>query len=344
MYTGPFRRLLLGSALLGVASLPVAAGSSPASADPVEPIKIALLSINDFDETIADPTTVQFAATIEKQRALYGENSTLVLSAGDMVSGDGTTQNPQSLHFVPTFDVLNALDVRAGAVGNHEFHNWYGALKTTIPAAADFPLLSANILKSNVPQFSAYEMFDVAGLKVAVIGATTRETPILDPRVLLCGLKFTDPVDAVNTTAANLKALPDPPDIIVALYHEGAQVPGLNNDRERVRTATSADVDVVFSAHTHETYKIDGPVPGDPSKTRPVIQSGQKGDAVSEVVLSVDPNTKEVLSYTMDNIPRLTDPKDTLKTTYPRAAEVDAIVQDALANPPGTTTQSVGLC
>lgn len=341
----PFRRLLLGAALLAAASLPAAFATTQASADPVEPIEVALLSVNDFHGEIVDPTTVQFAGTIEQLRAEHGENSTLVLSAGDILKADEwTTQNPKSLHFVPTFDVLNALDVRASAVGNHEFHNTYGALKTTIAAAADFPLLSANILKSNTPQFSAYEIFDVAGLEVAVIGATTRDTPILDGRVLLCGLKFTDPVAAVNTTADNLMALPDPPDIIVAVYHEGAQGTSLNGDKARVGTLTSPDVDVVFAGHTHETYKFDGTVPGQPGKTRPVIQSGVKGEWVSEVVLTIDPNTKDVLSYTMDNVPRTSESKATLIATYPRAAEVDAIVQDALTNPPGTTNDPVGIC
>lgn len=339
----PLRPLLLGAALLGVASAAAAFVSPAASADPIKPIKVALLSVNDFHGEIADPTTVQFAGTIEKQRALHGENSTLVLSAGDNFNAAKGDQNPHSLHFVPTFNVLNALDVRASAIGNHEFHNWYGALKTTIPAAADFPLLSANILKDDTPQFSAYEIFDVAGLEVAVIGATTRDA-VLDPRVTMCGLTFTDPVDAVNATAANLVALPDPPDIVVAVFHEGAQGTGLNDDRVRVGTATSADVDVVFAGHVHEKVMFHGPVPGEPGKTRPVIQAEEEGKSVSEVVLKIDPYTKNVLSYTMSHVDRLSDSSQSLIQRYPRAARVDAIVQDALANPPGTTKEAVSLC
>lgn len=339
------RPLLLGAALFGAASLGAAIVLPPASADPVEPIEVALLGINDFHGEIDATTTVQFAGTIESLRASHGEESTIVLSAGDILKADEwTTQNPRSLHFVPTLDVLDALDVRANAVGNHEFHNGYGALRTTITDAADFPLLSANILKSNTAQFSPYEIFDVAGLEVAVIGATTRDTSILDPRVLLCGLKFTDPVDAVNATATHLDALPNPPDIIVAVYHEGAQGGGLNDDKVRVGTETSASVDVVFAGHTHETYKFDGAVPGVPGKTRPVIQSGVRGEAVSEVVLTIDPTTKDVLSYTMDNVPRTSVSTATLTSTYPRAAQVDAIVQDAIQNPPGLTSGPVPFC
>lgn len=345
MYPHRLRPLLAGAVLLGAASLTIALVSPPASADPVEPVELALLSVNDFHGEIDATTTVRFAGTIESRRALYGEESTLVLSAGDILKADqGTTQNPRSLHFVPTFDVLNALDVKASAIGNHEFHNWYGALRTTVTAAADFPLLSANILKSNNLEFSPYETFNVAGLEVAVIGATTRDTSVLDPRVLLCGLKFTDPVDAVNATAASLTSGPNPPDIIVAVYHEGAQGGGLNDDKARVGTATSSDVDVVFAGHTHETYKFAGTVPGVPGKTRPVIQSGEKGEAVSEVVLTIDPTTKDVLSYTMDNVPRTTASPATLTATYPRAAQVDAIVTAAINTPPGLTPGSVPLC
>lgn len=342
----PLRRLLVGAALLSVASLLATFATTSASADPVEPIEVALLSVNDFhgnlDPTHDGTTTVRFAGTIEEQRALHGEDSTLVLSAGDMLKVDGTTQNPRSRQFVPTLKVLNALEVRASAVGNHEFHNWPGTLRTTIVQTADFPLLSANILKSNELPFLAYKKFEVAGLEVAVIGATTRDTPALDARVTLCGLKFTDPVNAVNVTADNLATGPNPPDIIVAVYHEGAQDSLLENDR--VGTETSANVDVVFAGHTHMTEKFEGPVPGQPGKKRPVMQSLPNGAEVSEVVLSIDPNTKEVLSFTMKNIPRVTTSKEVLVATYPRAAQVAAIVKDAIDHPPALSTDPAVLC
>ena len=344
MYPRQNRPLVLVAAVLGVASVAAALVSPPASARTAGPITVALLSVNDFQGEIADPTTVQFAGTIEKQRALHGEDSTLILSAGDMIDGHHGDQNPQSLHFVPALRVLNALGVRASAVGNHEFHNWYGALKTTIPAAADFPLLSANILKGDAPQFPAYKIFDVAGLEVAVIGATTRDTALVDSRVTVCGLTFTDPVDAVNATAAELTARPDPPDVIVAVLHEGVQGAGLTDDKTRVGTAMSADVDVVFGGHTHEKVMFQGPVPGEPGKTRPVMAAEEHGKSVSEVALTIDPKTKDVLSYTMSLVDRVSDSSESLIATYPRVAQVDAIVQDALVNPPGKTDEPVGLC
>lgn len=303
--------------------------SSSASADPVEPIQIALISLNDFEGQIDDAAaTVAFAGTIEERRAQHGESSTLLLSTGDVISRH-LTQNPDSLDDKPTFDVLNALDMRASAVGNHDLHSWAPAEPTSpMSALTSFPYLSANILKSNTLVFPAYEIFDVAGLKVAVIGATTRDTPLLDPRAQLYGLKFAHPVAGVNVTAANLKASPDPPDIIVAAYHEGATMEhsaiGWNGDRSEIVHATSSDVDVVFTGHTQEIYNLEGPVPGEPGRTRPVMQNGFQG--LSEVVLSVDPVTRRVVSYSAELVGRTQTPNATLIDTYPRVAEVKAIL------------------
>lgn len=350
MQPGPVRRVLLGAALISTASLPAALAASPAFADPVEPIEIALVGFNDFHESVPpppsppavpeDPSAVRFAGTIEAIRAEYGEESTLLLSAGDILR-EGGDQNPASKSYVPTLCVLNALDLAANTVGNHEFH--YGALttngyttplKTTIATIADFPFLSANIFKSSIAQFPAYDTFNVAGVKVAVIGATTRDTPYLDPRHLLWGLTFTDPVAAVNTTAANLKASPNPPDVIVAVYHEAATptTGGVTGDRIHVYNDTSADVDAIFAGHVHGLSYADenGPIPGEPVKKRPVVQSAPYGAQVSKVVLSIDPDTKEILSFDATNVNRITDKtREELIAAYPRAKDVDDIVHTA---------------
>ena len=337
MLPGPFRHLSRTTAFVAAVVLPLLFASPPAAADPVEPIEIALIGFNDFHESISDPATVEFAGAIEKRRAEHGEASTLLLSAGDILR-EGGDQNPASVGYLPTLCVLNALELDANAVGNHEFH--YGALttsgyatplKTTIATTADFPFVSANILKSSIPQFPAHETFDVAGVKVAVIGATTRDTPSLDFRHFLWGLKFTAPVAAVNATAASLKALPDPPDIIVAVFHETASATegGLTGDPVRIYNDTSADVDAIFSGHVHKQGYLQGPVPGEPGKTRPIIQSQSHGLEVSEVVLSIDPVTKDVISYTAQHFPPAKNEKPSLIATYPRAAAVDDIITGA---------------
>lgn len=345
------RRPFLIAAVAAI-SLPVAFFSPPAVADPPEPIELALVSLNDFHGAIKTDWTVKVAGAIEKVRADYGDSNTLVLAAGDNIatrvdpfaeSGRSTSQDAKSLHFVPTLEVFNALDIAASAIGNHEFHNWYGALRTTMQSKAQFEFLSTNIVKSGDHPFNESHVFTVAGLRVAVIGATTRDAATLDPRLLLCGVSVSDPVDAVNAEAAELNASEEPPDIIVAVYHEGTKGDTPSVVR-RVREETSADVDVIFGGHVHEEYEVRGPIPGEPVGKRPVMQGSQLGTTVSKVVLTVDPVTKQVLDFTMEHVGHPTQTAAELIETYPRVKAVDQLVQEALANPPGKSTTAVPLC
>jgi hypothetical protein len=112
-----------------------------------------------------------------------------------------------------------------------------------------------------------------------------------------------------------------------ALADELAVSPVFN----KIVTKTSKNVDVIFTAHTHKAYAWDGPVPGSTTATRPVLQTGSYGDNVGVVTLSIDSSYK-VSGYTQSLVPRRTDGTDaSLAATYPRVADVQAIVDPALA-------------
>lgn len=130
-------------------------------------------------------------------------------------------------------------------------------------------------------------------------------------------------------------------DILVAEYHEGASdgTPPSSLAQElakggmfaKIVNQTSALVDAIFTGHTHKAYAWDGPVPGDPTRTRPLLQTGSYGENVGKVVLTVDTTTHAVASYTVANVARTTTPDATLVATYPRVAAVKTIVDAALA-------------
>ena len=89
--------------------------AGPALPDSVD---LNLLGINDFHGRI-DSNTVQFAGTIEKLRAAAAPGATAFLSAGDNIGASlfaSAVAKDQ-----PTIDVLNTLELRTSAVGNHEF-------------------------------------------------------------------------------------------------------------------------------------------------------------------------------------------------------------------------------
>ena len=327
----------LGASVL-VAGPALANEPEPAAAE--APVTIALVDINDFHGRI-DANTVNFAGTIEQLRTKHGEDSTLFLSAGDNIGASlfsSSTQKDQ-----PTIDVLNALDLATSAVGNHEFDKGVTDLLERVEPAADFTHLAANVVGADgEPILPAYDIFPVGGLDVAVIGTVTEATPSLVIPTGIEGLTFLDPVQAVNDTVADLEALEDAPDVIVAAYHEGAgsgTPDGASLEDEvaaggafaDIVTKTDAEVDAIFTGHTHKQYAWDAPVPGVTGETRPVLQTGSYGENIGEITLTVDPATGEVQSHTAANVPRTTTPAAELVTAYPRVAEVKTIVDEALA-------------
>ncbi|ACZ23248.1 predicted extracellular nuclease [Sanguibacter keddieii DSM 10542] len=325
---------------------------------------LTLLNINDFHGRIglsgedgSGPSTVAFAGTVEEERAAAGEDSTLFLSAGDNIGASLFTSAIQQDQ--PTIDVLNTLELASSAVGNHEFDKGFDDLTGRVSTALDAPYLGANVYTKGTrePALDEYSIHEVDGVRVAVIGVVTQETPSLVTPAGIADLEFGDPVDAVNRVAAQLTDGDESngeADVIVAEYHEGAgagtpdgatlaeEVAG-GGAFAKIVTGTSPAVDVIFTGHTHKQYAWDAPVPGTTDgSTRPILQTGSYGEFLGKVTLDVDLESRDVVDYTAVNVPRTTTPEETLVATYPRVAEVERIVADAVAYADEIGSQPVG--
>ncbi|TFD72774.1 ExeM/NucH family extracellular endonuclease [Cryobacterium sp. Hb1] len=308
-------------------------------------VELNLLNINDFHGRI-DANTVKFAGTVEQLRAEYGDANSLFLSNGDNIGASlfaSASQNDR-----PTIDVLNALDLAASGVGNHEFDQGFGDLTGRVADAADFDYLGANVYNvgTEMPAMKEYALLDVAGIIVGVIGAVTEETPALVSPNGIATLSFGDPVAAVNRVASQLTD-GDPSngeaDVLIAEYHEGAGagIPdGATLEQElaaggafaNIVNDTSAAVDAIFTGHTHKQYAWDAQVPGAAAGvTRPVLQTGSYGENIGQVVLSYDVASGDTTTVTNRNVARSTAADADLAAGYPRVAEVQAITNAALA-------------
>jgi 5'-nucleotidase len=317
--------VLLGAPLLAV---------TPAQA--ADDVTLNLIGINDFHGRI-DANTVKFAGTVEQVRQQAPDNS-LLISAGDNVSASLFASAVQG--DIPTIDVLNALDLDASAAGNHEFDKGAADLTGRLSDAADFPFLAANVFKADhSPLLKKYELFTIDGVEVAVVGAVTEETPSLVSPAGIEGLTFEDPTDSINQTVDELEALADPPDVIVASIHEGAPDGAKTLDEnaaaspvfKKIVEQTDPAVDAIFMGHTHQAYAYDAPIPGEPGKTRPVLQTGNYGSNVGSIKLTFDKDAGTVTSYEKANVARTTTADATLVSEFPRVAAVKPIVDNALA-------------
>lgn len=321
-------------------------------------VDLQFLGINDFHGRI-DSNTVLFAGTVEKLRAAAAPGATAFLSAGDNIGASLFASSVAKDQ--PTIDVLNALELQASAVGNHEFDGGWADLRDRVIAGgsnAKFAYLGANVYQkgTTTPVLPEYKVLDMSGLRVAVIGTVTQEVPSLVTPAGITDLEFGDPVEAINRVAARIKA-DDAADLIIVENHDGAASgtpEGATLEQEvasggpfaKLVNETTADVAAIFTGHTHKEYAWDAPVldaDGQPTgKTRPIVQTGNYGENVGSVTLTVDAASKTVSAYKASIVERTSDTPESLVAAYPRVAAVKAIVDKALADATEIGNQPVG--
>ncbi|WP_326503430.1 5'-nucleotidase C-terminal domain-containing protein [Rothia nasimurium] len=321
-------RRLAGLAASGATVVALVVAPVP-GAGAADTTTLTLLNINDFHGRISTSIAMGLANTIQTERAAATDGS-LLLSAGDNVGASLYVSSVQKDQ--PTLDYLNALGLSASAVGNHEFDAGMDDLVNRIIPASSFTYLGANVLKADgTPALEPYYTTEVNGTTVAVIGAVTTETPQLTDPSALASVQFTDPVEAVNKYAAQLSdgdASNGEADIIIAEYHEGVDTSAPESDA--IINQTSAAVDAIFTGHTHAEYVIDGAVPGQPGKTRPVVQTGNYGDNLGKVVLTLDAD-KKVTTYSSELVKRMSAPTAEQLAADPVLAQVNTIITEANA-------------
>jgi 5'-nucleotidase len=275
--------------------------------DPADPAKIKRLSAGG---------AAHLAGLVQSLRS--GARHHLTLSGGDMI---GATPLVSALFFhESTVEVANRMGVDIGVLGNHEFDAGKDELlriqrggcaenKPDSPfvscalgryEGAKFRMFAANVRTDDGKTlFPASVVREFGGIRVGFIGAVTKITPGIVVPSGVAGLKFLDEAASINAEAARLKA--EGVQALVAVIHEGGDTgtPGLPmawNDvgcpRPRgeifdiVRNLTQ-DVDLVFSAHTHQGYRclVDG---------RPVLQATSFGRGVSVADIVLDPKTRDI--------------------------------------------------
>lgn len=280
-------------------------GAAMASAqdEPGAETRLNVLYFNDFHGRIDNygALTVGFAAKIEELRAAAGEENTVLLSGGDNIGG--TLFNSSAQQDNPTIDILNAIDLDASVVGNHEFDAGIDDLEGRVADRKDFPYLAANVNRGGdeVADGGVF-IIERNGVRIAVIGAVTEETPGLVDQGGIQGVTFTDPVDAVNEIAAEIEAA-DAADVVIAIYHEGANVAlGVNAPQpeqaaalqtamsetavvDRIINDTHESVDVILNGHTHKHYNWLAPIGDD---VRPVMQTGEYANNIGQIPLVID--------------------------------------------------------
>ena len=212
---------------------------------------------------------------------LKARDPVLLLDAGDMFQG---TLISNSVNGASVVAAMNHLGYRAAAVGNHEFDfgkerdedtDPFSALKARA-AEADFPFLAANIYDRATgttvawPGVASHVLTEVAGLKIAILGGTTLDTPKVSLPGVGTALDFRPLEEVLPPLAKRLRA--EGADLVIALVHAGGgcehgtppdDLSTCEADAELFRLARAmdpGDVDLIAGAHTHRyiSHRVNG--------------------------------------------------------------------------------------
>lgn len=291
---------------------------------------IQILAVNDFHGNLEPPTGssgtitsgttaipaggVEYLATHIRQLRATNER-TVVVSAGDLIGASPLLS--ALFHDEPTIEAFNQIGLDFNAVGNHEFdeglaellrmrrggcHPTDGCQDGDPFGGAQFQFLAANVVYSgsNQPIFPAYGIRTLNGIQVAFIGMTLETTPEIVTPSGVRGLRFKDEADTVNALVPVLKQRGV--EAIVVVVHEGGlatggynECPAISGSIVDIVERTDPEVDLFITGHTHQAYncRIDG---------RAVTSAASFGRLVTDIDVSLDQRTKDVVSVTANNV------------------------------------------
>jgi 2',3'-cyclic-nucleotide 2'-phosphodiesterase (5'-nucleotidase family) len=208
----------------------------------------------DYGEGLARVATSVASARAEGR-------PTLLLDSGDTIQGTPA----QALVFKqaggkaddPTVRAMNRLGYAAMAVGNHEFDFGRPQLERS-RSQARFPWLSANIVENGKPVFVPFVILTVQGIRVGILGLTTKNVASWEPPAHVAGLQFQDTVEAARRYVPLLRGR-ERCDLVIVLTHQGFERdPASGEDRggseENQAYAIATDVpgiDLLLTGHTH---------------------------------------------------------------------------------------------
>ena len=282
-------------------------------------IEIRILYINDFHGFAQGynlPGTNDhrghiacFAALTETLRK---EKPSLMVASGDMIQGDNWANFFQGKSVI---DLMNAMRFDAMSIGNHEFDYGSAILKERI-SEANFPVLGANV-RGMETFLQPYVIREIEGVRIALIGIVTEDTPVTTNPKNVVGLTFASPA---ATLPALISKLRQEADVIVVLSHIG-----FNADRQLA--ATVRDIDIIIGGHSHT--RVDKPVLI--GKTV-IVQDYEHGKTLGVLDLTISDGKVVRTSGYLADIKPDSMPMD--KVIAERVAfyqaQVDAVMQDTV--------------
>ncbi|MCX7970323.1 MAG: metallophosphatase, partial [Negativicutes bacterium] len=217
-------------------------------------VDFTVLSVNDFHGSLMasgkNPGIARLATFFSQQRN-QNPGGVLLLAGGDMMQG---SMESNLVYGASVIDAMNYVRFDGMVLGNHEFDWGIDRLRQRA-AEARFPFLAANVVEKaggQVMDFTQpYHIYDVNGVRVAVIGLTTLETVQTTHPKNVVSLDFLSPAATAGLYVPLVRQ--QGADVVVLLCHMGGEQTGEGGvSGEIADLALNVDgVDLIISGHSH---------------------------------------------------------------------------------------------
>ncbi|OYU46313.1 MAG: bifunctional UDP-sugar hydrolase/5'-nucleotidase [Burkholderiales bacterium PBB4] len=319
-------------------------------AAPAPAVKITILHTNDHHGRFWKNADGEYGMAARKtvvdairREVADGGGYSLLLDGGDVNTGVPESDLQDA---VPDFKGMNLLGYDAMAVGNHEFDKPPQVLRLQ-RKLAKFPMLSANIYQGDTRLFDPYKIFNVGGVRVAVMGLTTEDTKRLTNPENTQGVEFRSPIAEAARLMPELQAKAD---VIIAATHMGHYEDGRHGslapgDVEMARAVKG--LDLIVGGHSQnpacmraENVMETSYVPGtacapDRQNGAWIVQAHEWGKYVGRADFEYQGGTFKLLRYVLVpiNLKRITRMPDGTTVRVPYTTEIaeDPAMLDLLA-------------
>jgi 2',3'-cyclic-nucleotide 2'-phosphodiesterase (5'-nucleotidase family) len=295
-----YRFALIGMSALLLVAVVTATGVFTASAKR-EPVVIQFLTISDWHAQL-DPLFVFGVGNIggAAELSAYWRDdridnpNTLTLTAGDAYGASP----PLSSFFAeePAVDAMNLMGFDVDTFGNHNFDKGITHLQEMINRA-NFQYVSANLknLEDNLSDVKRFEIFDMDGVQVAVIGITNPEAPTLVFPGSFGTIEITDPIPAANKARAAARRAGAK--VFVAITHLGVTGfdPGTGAPMGPLIDFANnvGGFDIIFGDHTD--VQFEGII-----NNALVVENRSKGRTYARTLLTVDPQNGRIIDRSVE--------------------------------------------
>jgi 2',3'-cyclic-nucleotide 2'-phosphodiesterase / 3'-nucleotidase / 5'-nucleotidase len=202
------------------------------------------------------------AATVVDSVRAANPGRVILVDAGDLLQGNpldyvAARLRPNEPH--PVIAAMNAMAYDASAIGNHEFNYGLATLDRAI-GEARFPFLAANAFTPDGKRaYRSSVMVERAGVRVAIVGATTPGSMLWDRDNLRGHLVIRDIVPEVRAAVGEARRAGA--EVVVVTVHSGLNEPasydtvstGVASENVAARLAREIPgIDVVVYGHSHK--------------------------------------------------------------------------------------------